>query len=78
MYPYSLHNVLLMKKQNQDKLTKWNQVTQLGLVPKKVLAKMMKRIHLVCKINKLNEQFSEQLQAIKKLFKKYYHYKSNE
>lgn len=26
----------------------------------------MKRIHLVCKINKLNEQFSEQLQAIKK------------
>lgn len=36
---------------------------------------MMKRIHLVCKINKLNEQFSEQLQAIKK---KYYHYKSNE
>lgn len=27
---------------------------------------MMKRIHLVCKINKLNEQFSEQLQAIKK------------
>lgn len=39
---------------------------------------MMKRIHLVCKINKLNEQFSEQLRAIKKLFKKYYHYKSNE